>query len=140
LVDLEGERRGLEQELARAQALMKNLLQEIGPGDQKQPPASEFEAIRENIGHVERRLADTKKLALALQQPLLEVEQAAQALMALEQEFGSLPTVEQARLIRLMVQRADYDGAQGKLALTLDSAGLAEMVEEQIRRDQEAAK
>jgi len=140
LVDLEGERRALEQELARAQALMKNLLQEIEPGDQKQPPASELEAIRENIGHVERRLAETKKLALALQQPLLEVEQAAQALMALEQEFGSLPTIEQARLIRLMVQRADYDGAQGKLALTLDSAGLAGMVEEQIQRDQEAAK
>jgi len=140
LVDLEGERRALEQELARAQALIKNLLQEIGPGNQKQQPASELEAIRENIGHLERRLADTKEQALALQQPWLEVEQAAQALMALEQEFGSLPTIEQARLIRLMVQRADYDGAQGKLALTLDFAGLAGVVEEQIRQDQEASK
>jgi site-specific DNA recombinase len=138
LVDLEGERRALEQELARAQALMKNLLQETG--HQKQQPASELEAVRENIGHAERRLAETKEQTLTLQQPSLEVEQAARALMALEQEFGSLPTIEQARLIRLMVQRADYDGAQGKLALTLDSAGLAGMVEEQIRRDQEAAK
>src|SRR5437667_9070619 len=37
LAELEGERRGLEQELARVQALMKNILQEIGPGNQKQP-------------------------------------------------------------------------------------------------------
>jgi len=140
LADLEGERRGLEQELARAQALMQNLLQEIGPGDQKQQPASELEAIRENIGHVECRLAETKEQALTLQQPLLEVEQAALALAAMEQEFGSLPVVEQTRLIRLMVQRADYDGAQGKLALTLDPAGLAAVVEEQIRPDQEAGK
>ncbi len=119
---------------------MQNLLQEIGPGDQKQPPASELEAIRENIGHVECRLAETKEQALTLQQPLLEVEQAALALAAMEQEFGSLPVVEQTRLIRLMVQRADYDGAQGKLALTLDPAGLAAVVEEQIRPDQEAGK
>jgi hypothetical protein len=44
---------------------------------------------------------------LALQQPLLEVEQGARALSALEQEFKPLPTIEQAQLIRLMVQRVD---------------------------------
>src|SRR6266852_3139431 len=67
LSELEGERRALEQELARAQALMKNLLQETG--GQKQQPASELEALQENIGHVERRLADTKKQTLTLQLP-----------------------------------------------------------------------
>jgi site-specific DNA recombinase len=139
LAELQGERRGLEQELARAQALMENL-QETGPGDQKQQPTAELEAIRENIGHVEQRLAATKEQALALQQPLLQVDQAARALSALEQEFGSLPTIEQARLIRLMVQRVEYDGAQGKLALALDPAGLATVVEEQTKPDQEAAK
>jgi site-specific DNA recombinase len=138
LADLEGERRGLEQELARAQALMENLRQ--GTGDQMQPPASELEVIRENIGHVERRLTETKEQGLTLQQPLLKVEQAARALSALEREFGSMPTIEQARLIRLMVQRVDYDGAQGKLALTLDPAGLAMVVEEQTHQDQESAK
>jgi site-specific DNA recombinase len=138
LVELAEARRSLEQELARAQALTENLRQETG--DQKQQPASEQEAIRENIGHVEQRLADTKKQALAFQQRLLDVELAAKALLALDQEFGSLPTIEQARLIRLMVQRVDYDGAQGKLALTLDPAGLATVVVEQIQRNQEAAK
>jgi site-specific DNA recombinase len=89
---------------------------------------------------VEQRLAATKEQALALQQPLLQVDQAARALSALEQQFGSLPTIEQARLIRLMVQRVEYDGAQGKLALALDPAGLATVVEEQTKPDQEAAK
>jgi site-specific DNA recombinase len=138
LVALAEARRGLEQELARAQALTENLRQKTR--DQKQQPASELEAVRENIVHVEQRLADTKKQTLTLQQPVLEVELAARALAALEQEFGSLPVIEQARLIRLMVQRVDYDGAQGKLALTLDPAGLVAVVEEQIQQDQEAAK
>jgi site-specific DNA recombinase len=138
LAELEGERRGLEQELARAQGLMENFRQETG--DQKQPPTSELEAIRENIGHVERRLADTKEQSLALQQPLLEVERAARALSALEQEFGSLPTIEQAALIRLMVRRVDYDGAQEKMTLTLDPGGLATVVEGQTKEDEEAGK
>ncbi len=140
LAELEGERRGLEQELARAQAQRENLLRETGPRNQRQQPTSELEAVRENIGHLERRLAEIKEQALALHQPLLEVEQAARALTTLEQQFGLLPTIEQARLIRLMVLRVDYDGAQGKLALTLDPAGLAAVVEEQTKQDEEAAK
>jgi len=68
------------------------------------------------------------------------VEQAAQALLALEQTFGSLPVIEQARLIRLMVRRVDYDGAQGKLSLTLDTAGLAMVLEEQAHQDEETGK
>ncbi len=138
LADLEEERHGLDQELARARALLQNLLQESGPGDPKQPRASDLEVIRENIGHLERRLAEAKKQAQALQQPL-EVEQTARVLGVLEQEFDSWPVAEQTRLIRLMVQRVDYDGGQGKLALTLDPAGLVAVVGELTHANEETA-
>ncbi len=137
LSELEAEGRGVEQELGRAQAVLQNLLQETGPGDPKQPPASELGVLRENIGHLERRFAETKKATLALQRTL-EVEQAAQALSALEQEFGSLPTIEQARLIRLMVQRVEYDGGKNKITLTLNPAGLATVVEKLTKQDEGA--
>jgi len=101
---------------------------------------SGFETIQENISHLERRLAGNQEQALAFQQPALEVEQAAQALTALEQGSGELPVIEQDRVIHLMVQRVDYDGGQGKLALTLDPAGLVAVLEEQAKRDQETAK
>jgi hypothetical protein len=68
------------------------------------------------------------------------VEQAAQAVMALVQGFGELPVIEHTRLIQLMVRRVDYHGGQGKLALTLDPAGMAAVLEEQAKRDQETAK
>jgi hypothetical protein len=45
-----------------------------------------------------------------------------------------MPVIEQARLMRSMVERVDYDGAQGKLALTLDPAGLVAVLEEQNQR------
>jgi len=136
LSELEGSRRGMEQELARAKALFQNLLQESEPGDSKQSSASELEALRENIGHLERRLMEPEKQTLTFQHPL-ELDQAAQALEDLENQFGSRPVAEQARLIRLMVQRVDYDGGEGKLALTLDPAGLVAVVADQIQADEE---
>jgi site-specific DNA recombinase len=85
-------------------------------------------------------LAETQEQALELHQQPLGVEEAAQVLGALEQGFGVLPVIEQTRLIHLMVQRVDYDGSQGKLALTLDPAGLVAVLEEQAKQDQEKSK
>jgi site-specific DNA recombinase len=137
LATVESERGRLEQE---RRILTENLPQKAGPNDRAKQPVSGLEAIRENIGHLERRLAENQEQALAFQQPALEVDQAAQALTALEQGFGELPVIEQGRVIHLMVQRADYDGGQGKLALTLDPAGLVAVLEEQAKPDQETAK
>jgi len=128
LTALESERRRLEREL-------KILTESLAPANASdEGNRSGFETIQENIGHLERRLAETQEQTLALQRPPLEREQVAQALMALEQRFDELPVIEQARLIRSMVERVDYDGAQGKLALTLDPAGLVAVLEEQNQR------
>jgi site-specific DNA recombinase len=136
LSELEGSRRGTEQELARAKALLQKMRQETEPEDSKQSSASELEALRENVGHLERSLVETEKQALTLQHPL-ELEQAARALEDLEHQFGTRPMAEQARLIRLMVQRVDYDGGEGKLTLTLDPAGVVAAVAEQIQPDED---
>ena len=97
-------------------------------------------ASRPNIVHLERRLAENQDQALVLQQPALEVDQAAQVLACLEPVFGSLTQVEQARFIRSAVQRADYDGGNGKLVLTLDPTGLVAVLEEQPKPEKEITK
>jgi site-specific DNA recombinase len=102
LADLESERRGLEREL---QVLTESLPSKTGNGDNH--PG--LETIQENIGHLERRLAENNDQVLLRQQPGVEADQAVQALASLEQVFGSLPQVEQARFIRSAVKRADYD-------------------------------
>ncbi len=128
LAALESDRRRLEREL-------KIMTESLAPANASDAgKQSGFETIQENIGHLERRMTETHMQAQALQQPALELEQAAQALMVLEQAFEELPVIDQARLIRLMVQRVDYDGAQGKLALTLDPAGLVAVLEEETKR------
>jgi len=133
LADLESERCRLEREL---QVLTENLPPKAGNGEN----LPGLESVQEDIGHLERRLAENNDQVLLLQQPGFEADQAAHALAALEQVFGSLPLVEQARFIRSAVKRADYDGGQGKLVLTLDPAGLVAALEEQAKRDQENSK
>jgi site-specific DNA recombinase len=128
LTALESERRRLEREL---KILTESLALANASDEGNQ---SGFETIQENIGHLQRRLAETQEQTLAFQRPALGLEQVAQALMALEQGFEELPVIEQARLIRSMVRRVDYDGGQSKLALTLDPAGLVAVLEGETKR------
>jgi site-specific DNA recombinase len=133
LADLESERCRLEREL---QGLTENLPPKTGNGNNH--PG--LESVQENIGHLKRRLAENNDQVLLLQQPGFEADQAAHALAGLEQVFGSLPQVEQAWFIRSAIQRADYDGGQGKLVLTLDPAGLVAALEEQLKSEKEIRK
>jgi len=123
LADLESEQCRLEREL---QVLSESLSPKTGNGDNH--PG--LESLQENIGHLERRLAENNDQVLLLRQPKFEENQAAQAMAALDQAFGSLLQAEQARFIRSAVKRADYDGGQGKLILTLDPKGLVAALEE----------
>jgi site-specific DNA recombinase len=126
LADLELERRGLEREL---KSLTKSL-----PTNSDSDPG--LHSVHENIGHLKRRLAENNEQTQLLKQPELEVDQAARALATLEKVLGNLPTVEQARLVRSAVQRADYDGGQSKLVLTLNPAGLVAALQERVRLEQ----
>jgi site-specific DNA recombinase len=123
LADLESERQRLEREL---KILRESLPTRNGAG--VEPAAS---VVHESIGHLKRRLTENLKQILMLQQPALDLEQATEALAAWEQVFGSRPAADQVRCIRSAVQRVDYDGREGRLALTLDPVGLVAVLEEQ---------
>jgi Tfp pilus assembly protein PilN len=128
LADLELERRGLEREL-------KSLTNSLPPNTSDIGNNSGLESAQ-NIGHLKRRLLENHEQTQSLRLPGLEVDQAARALASVEKFLGNLPTVEQGRLVRSAVKRADYDGGQGKLVLTFDPAGLAAVLEERVRMKQ----
>ena len=130
LADLESERRGLAREL-------KSLTKSLPPRAGERDNHFGLESVHENIGHLKRRLTENNEQTQLLQQPGLEVDQAIQALATLQQFLGNLPMVEQARFVRSVVKRADYDGGQSKLVLTLDPAGLVAVLEERVKPNQE---
>ncbi len=133
LADLESEQRGLEREL-------KILTESIPTKNSGRDNHSGLESVDENIGHLKRRLAENNDDVRLLRQSKLEVDQATRALATLEQVLGNLPMAEQARFVRSAVKRADYDGGQGKLVLTLDAPGLVAVLEERVRLNQEKSK
>jgi len=73
--------------------------------------------------------------ALAVEQMVLEQlkvasQDDAPARAVLDQGWPSLAAAEQARLLRLLIQRVDYDGSAGKLVLALHPCGTERLAEQ----------
>ena len=52
--------------------------------------------------------------------------------------WEQLSTSEQARVIGLLVERVDYDGAEGEISVTFQPTGIRAL-EQELRVDEEAA-
>ncbi len=53
-----------------------------------------------------------------------------QTLAALDPLWEALSPPEQARIVELLVERVDYDGASGKVAITFDHSGIKTLADE----------
>ena len=69
---------------------------------------------------------------------VLGEEQAIQTLGSFDALWPTWTTDEQARMLGVLVERVDYDGAQGKLNITFHPRGLEALAEELACRAQEA--
>ena len=71
---------------------------------------------------------------------LLDEEEAALALSVFDPVWGALTPREQARVIGLLVDRVDYDGAAGKVSIAFHPAGIKTLAEElAVRREEMSA-
>jgi site-specific DNA recombinase len=85
---------------------------------------SRLAELQERVGQVEQRIARLRAQREAVQQERLDEAEAARALSGLDLAWGTLTPDEQARVVGLLVSRVDYDGAQGKVAITFHPLGL----------------
>ena len=72
----------------------------------------------------------------AAHEGLLDEGQAATALALFDPLWQGLAPGEQARVLGLLVQRVDYDGARGKVAITLHPAGIQALAGELAGREE----
>jgi site-specific DNA recombinase len=86
----------------------------------------------ESADPAERNGRDT-----ATQRAWLPENEVAAALAAWAMVWGTMPPAEQARLIPSLVERIDYDGAAGQVAVTFHVCGIHLLAEEWVRRTQE---
>jgi site-specific DNA recombinase len=124
-------------DLVRGQAEARKLLADVGGGSAGGASVSQLAELQQRVGRVEQRLARLRSQADALRQGRLDAAEAARVLAGLDPAWAGLTPAEQARLVRLLVARVDYDGAKGKVVITFHPAGLKTLAGERAGRNDE---
>jgi site-specific DNA recombinase len=95
--------------------------------------------LQARVGQVEQRLARIRTQVEAVRQQRLTEAAATEALAGLDPAWEKMTPDEQARLVRLLVARVDYDGARGKVAITFHPLGLRTLAGELLGRKEDCA-
>ncbi len=125
VADLEAERRGLERELGRWNAEVRKL-----SGDASTPAVSRLADLQERIRDAERRTTEINEQIIALGQEMVDQREIALALSVFDPVWDSLTPREQARIVQLLVEQVDYDGAAGKVSITFRPSGIKALADE----------
>jgi len=137
VAEWENERVGLERDLLRGQSEVRKLLAEVGSGTSSNGAVTRLAELQARLAQVEQRLARLRGQMEALQQERLDQAAATQALSDLVPAWQTMTPHEQARLVRLLVSRVDYDGQQGKASITFQPLGLKTLAGEMLGRNGE---
>ena len=130
--ELESERAILEKELARYNSDLRKL---VGLVAANPLAADRMADVQERIRVAEQRVTAVREELMALGRELVDEKEAVQALALFDPVWDVLSPREQARVIQLLVERVDYDGAKGTVAITFHPTGIRSLVDEMKRRE-----
>ncbi|UCF41677.1 MAG: zinc ribbon domain-containing protein, partial [Gemmatimonadota bacterium] len=119
--ELTRERRGLERELGRNHAELRNLAD--GP-TASGAVTGRMADLQDRIRLAEQRATAVEEELVALGRNEVDAEDAARALSVFDPVWDSLCVREQIRVIQLLVERVDYDGDRGTVSVTFHPAGI----------------
>jgi len=137
VAEWEGERVGLERDLLRGQSEVRKLLAEVGSGTSSNAAVTRLAELQARLAQVEQRLVRLRGQLEALQQERLDQAAATEALSGLVPAWQTMTPPEQARVVRLLVARVDFDGKQGKASITFLPLGLKTLAGELLGRNGE---
>jgi site-specific DNA recombinase len=133
----EGEKVGLERDLLRGQSEVRHLLGEVTSGVSSGGAVTRLAELQARLAQIEQRLARLRGQMEALQQERLDQAAATEALSGLLPAWEAMTPAEQARVVRLLVSRVDYDGQHGKASITFQPLGLKTLAREMLVRHNE---
>jgi site-specific DNA recombinase len=128
--ELEAEQRSLEKDLAGWHAELHKLSGQLRPGDDNGSIISRLADLQERIGLVEGRMRKVREQIQTVQQQLLDEEETAVAMSVFDPVWEALTPREQARVVGLLVERVDYDGADGKVSITFHPTGIKALAQQ----------
>jgi site-specific DNA recombinase len=137
VAEWESERVGLERDLLRGQSEVRKLLAEVGSGVSSSGAVTRVAELQARLAQIEQRLARLRGQMEAWQQERLDQTAATEALAGLVPAWTGMTPQEQARVVRLLVARVDYDGKLGKASITFQPMGLRTLAGEMLGRNRE---
>jgi site-specific DNA recombinase len=133
LAELEAERRVLERDLTRWQADERRLARPLVTADANDPVLGRVADLQERIRQAETRLFRVREQIALLRKQWLDEDDVRLVLSLFDPVWESLTPAEQARVVQLLVERVDYDGARGRVAITFHETGIRTLADEIAR-------
>ena len=94
--------------------------------------ADKLKELQERLGCIERRQTEVNEQLIALERTAISEDDLWAALSLFDPVWGHLFPREQCRIMRLLIERVDYDGAAGTLEVTFRDSGIKILGEEAI--------
>jgi site-specific DNA recombinase len=129
----EAERRGLERDARRWNDEVRAALEGAAAG-QSASALPRLADLQERLRHAEERAAEIKVRLDALDRERITEDEVAAALGSFDPVWNALSPREQARVVHLLVERVDYDGAAGTVRITFHPSGLRALAAERSER------
>ena len=121
---IEADRKTSDTELRRLNAEVRRLL---AAGE---PPADRLADLQDRIRSAEQRLTELREQAVATGREAIDEHDLSTALSLFDPVWDALFPREQARILRLLVERVGFDGREGTLALTFRPTGIKALAHE----------
>ena len=119
-----GEQRHLECELRVWHEQMQMFSGKIRPGDDNGPILSRLADLQERIAAGEERVRSLRSEIETTERQTRNDEDAVETLSIFEPAWQSLTPREQMRIVHLLVEQVDYDGARGKVSIAFRPTGI----------------
>lgn len=126
IADLEREQRSLERDISRRGKALKQHL-----ASAPESSGANVARQRDELRRLEVRLTEVRERHLALSRELVDEREVMQALSLFDPVWESLAPREQARIVRLLVDRVDYDGQNSTVSVTFRPTGIKALAQEE---------
>jgi site-specific DNA recombinase len=130
---LDGEQRLLVKDLGRWHAEMQRLAVELAGSADKGGLLTRLAVMQERIAEAETRLAQVRQQLEGSDMLVLEEQEIAESLARFDPVWEALTPHEQGQVLRLLIERVDYDGKAGQVAITFHRDGLQTLSEHLAR-------
>jgi len=126
VTELQAEQESLERELQRANVKLKELAALGASKDATDRMAN----LQDHIRAAEQRATEVREELIALRRELVDEREVASALAAFDPVWETLTMKEQWRILKLLIEKVDYDGDDGTVSVTFHPTGIKTLAQE----------